>query len=134
MPRACMVADEIAKRADFFSFGTNDLTQTTCGFSRDDAEGKFLSDYLERSILREDPFETIDRSGVGTLVSMARKLGREANPGLKLGVCGEHRGDPKSIEFFHEVGLDYASCSPYRVPVVRLAAAQATLEERGKRD
>ncbi len=127
LPRACATAGEIAERADFFSFGTNDLTQTTCGLSRDDAEGGFLAEYLEEGILEKNPFETIDRDGVGKLVSMACELGREAKPDLKLGICGEHGGDPESIEFFHEVGLDYVSCSPYRVPVARLAAAQAAI-------
>ena len=127
LPRACATAGEIAERADFFSFGTNDLTQTTCGLSRDDAEGGFLTEYLEEGLLQKNPFETIDRDGVGKLVSMACELGRETNPGLKLGICGEHGGDPESIEFFHEVGLDYVSCSPYRVPVARLAAAQAAV-------
>ncbi|CAA9393902.1 MAG: Pyruvate,phosphate dikinase [uncultured Rubrobacteraceae bacterium] len=128
LPRACAVADKIAGEADFFSFGTNDLTQTTCGLSRDDAEGAFLAQYLEGGILSRNPFETIDVDGVGRLVSMACAKGREANPGLKLGICGEHGGDPESIKFFHETGLDYVSCSPYRVPVARLAAAQADLD------
>ena len=128
LPRACAVADKIAGEADFFSFGTNDLTQTTCGLSRDDAEGAFLARYLEGGILSRNPFETIDVDGVGQLVSMACERGREANPDLKLGICGEHGGDPESIKFFHETGLDYVSCSPYRVPVARLAAAQAALD------
>jgi pyruvate,orthophosphate dikinase len=132
LPRACATADEIAERADFFSFGTNDLTQTTCGLSRDDAEGGFLTRYLEEGILEKNPFQTLDRGGVGQLVSMACELGRKANPDLKLGVCGEHGGDPTSIEFFHKVGLDYVSCSPYRVPVARLVAAQVALAERQK--
>jgi pyruvate,orthophosphate dikinase len=127
LPRACTTAGEIAGRADFFSFGTNDLTQTTCGLSRDDAEGSFLTTYLEKGILAKNPFETIDRDGVGKLVSLACEQGREANPDLKLGVCGEHGGDPESIAFFHEAGLDYVSCSPYRVPIARLAAAQAAM-------
>jgi pyruvate,orthophosphate dikinase len=130
LPRACAVADKIAGEADFFSFGTNDLTQTTCGLSRDDAEGAFLARYLEGGILSKNPFETIDVDGVGQLVSMACTKGREANPQLKLGICGEHGGDPESIKFFHETGLDYVSCSPYRVPVARLAAAQAALLEK----
>ncbi len=130
LPRACAVADKIAGEADFFSFGTNDLTQTTCGLSRDDAEGAFLARYLEGGILSKNPFETIDVDGVGQLVSMACERGREANPALKLGICGEHGGDPESIKFFHETGLDYVSCSPYRVPVARLAAAQASLLEK----
>jgi pyruvate,orthophosphate dikinase len=130
LPRACAVAGEIARVADFFSFGTNDLTQMVCGISRDDAEEKFLSDYLKSGILQENPFETLDQEGVGELVHMARERGRETNPHLKLGVCGEHGGDPKSVAFFHEVGLDYVSCSPFRVPGARLAAAQAALKER----
>jgi pyruvate, orthophosphate dikinase len=129
LPRACTTAGEIAERADFFSFGTNDLTQTTCGLSRDDAEGGFLTAYLENGILDKNPFETIDRDGVGRLVSLACERGREAKPDLKLGICGEHGGDPESIEFFHEAGLDYVSCSPYRVPIARLAAAQAAMTE-----
>ncbi|MBA3232105.1 MAG: pyruvate, phosphate dikinase [Acidobacteria bacterium] len=133
LPRACTVADKIAWEADFFSFGTNDLTQTTCGLSRDDAEGAFLAHYLEQGFLTKNPFESIDVDGVGQLVSMACERGREANPHLKLGICGEHGGDPESIRFFHETGLDYVSCSPYRVPVARLAAAQTALEERGSR-
>jgi pyruvate,orthophosphate dikinase len=124
LPRACAVAGEIAEDADFFSFGTNDLTQMVCGMSRDDAEEKFLADYLEGGLLRENPFQTLDRMGVGVFVSMACEGGREAKPSLKLGVCGEHGGDPKSIAFFHEVGLDYVSCSPFRVPIARLVAAQ----------
>jgi pyruvate,orthophosphate dikinase len=127
LPRSCTAAGEIAELADFFSFGTNDLTQTTCGLSRDDAEGGFLARYLEEGILAKNPFETLDHDGVGKLVSMACKLGRKANPSLKLGICGEHGGDPESIAFFHEAGLDYVSCSPYRVPVARLAAARAAL-------
>ncbi len=129
LPRACMTAGEIAERADFFSFGTNDLTQTTCGLSRDDAEGGFLATYLEKGILEKNPFETLDRDGVGRLVSLACERGREANPGLKIGICGEHGGDPESIEFFHEANMDYVSCSPYRVPIARLAAAQAAMTE-----
>jgi pyruvate, orthophosphate dikinase len=124
LPRACAVAGEIAEDADFFSFGTNDLTQMVCGMSRDDAEEKFLADYLEGDLMRENPFQTLDRMGVGVFVSMACEGGREAKPSLKLGVCGEHGGDPKSIAFFHEVGLDYVSCSPFRVPIARLVAAQ----------
>ncbi len=130
LPRACATAGEIAGGADFFSFGTNDLTQTVCGLSRDDAEGAFLARYLEKGILEENPFETIDRGGVGEFISMACERGREANPELKLGICGEHGGDPESIEFCHETALDYVSCSPYRVPVARLAAAQATIGGR----
>ena len=129
VPRACLTAEEIAREAEFFSFGTNDLTQMGCGISRDDA-GKFLPRYIELGIYREDPFVSIDAEGVGQLVRMAVEKGRKEKPKLKIGVCGEHGGDPKSIEFFHEVGLDYVSCSPYRVPVARLAAAQAVLEKR----
>jgi pyruvate, orthophosphate dikinase len=132
LPRACVTAGEIAGGADFFSFGTNDLTQTVCGLSRDDAEGAFLARYLEEGILEKNPFETIDREGVGELISMACERGREANPELKLGICGEHGGDSESIEFCHEAGLDYVSCSSYRVPVARLAAAQAAVGGREK--
>ncbi len=128
LPRACAVADKIAAEADFFSFGTNDLTQMVCGISRDDAEEKFLADYLNGGILSFNPFQTIDRDGVGEFVKTAIDKGRGANHALKLGVCGEHGGDPKSVAFFHEVGLDYVSCSPFRVPGARLAAAQAALE------
>ena len=126
LPRACIVADRIAEHADFFSFGTNDLTQTTFGLSRDDA-GRFLSDYLDTQVLSVDPFVEIDTEGVGGLVRIAVERGRGAKPGLKLGICGEHGGDPASVGFFHRVGLDYVSCSPYRVPLARLAAAQAAL-------
>ena len=127
IPRAALTADEIAKEADFFSFGTNDLTQMTFGFSRDDA-GKFLTDYYDKKIYENDPFAKLDQKGVGKLVKMASTLGREANPNIHLGICGEHGGDPASIEFCHSVGLDYVSCSPYRVPIARLAAAQAALK------
>jgi pyruvate,orthophosphate dikinase len=127
LPRACFVADRIAQHADFFSFGTNDLTQTALGFSRDDIEGKILAKYIDRRILDRSPFETIDRPGVGWLVRLAAWVGREARPDLKLGICGEHGGDPDSIAFFDEAGLDYVSCSPYRVPVARVAAAQAAI-------
>jgi len=116
----------VAKEAEFFSFGTNDLTQMTFGFSRDDV-GKFLRVYQDKKILERDPFATFDAAGTGQLVAMAVAKGRVANPGLKLGICGEHGGDPSSVHFFHKVGLDYVSCSPYRVPVARLAAAQAAL-------
>jgi pyruvate, orthophosphate dikinase len=133
LPRACAVAGEIAEDADFFSFGTNDLTQMVCGMSRDDAEEKFLADYLESGLLRENPFQTLDRKGVGVFVSMACEGGREAKPSLKLGVCGEHGGDPKSIAFFHEVGLDYVSCSPFRVPIARLVAAQVALSAQSEK-
>jgi pyruvate,orthophosphate dikinase len=129
LPRACIRADEIAAHADFFSFGTNDLTQTTLGFSRDDAEGKFLTHYLDDGILRQNPFETLDQSGVGELMELAVERARSAKPDLKLGICGEHGGDPASVAFCHRLGLDYVSCSPYRVPLARLAAAQAALAE-----
>jgi pyruvate,orthophosphate dikinase len=131
LPRACIRADEIAERADFFSFGTNDLTQTALGFSRDDAEGKFLTHYLEDGVLEKNPFETLDVSGVGDLMRIAVERGRSTKPDLKLGICGEHGGEPKSVAFCHELGLDYVSCSPYRVPLARLAAAQAALAEAG---
>jgi pyruvate,orthophosphate dikinase len=131
LPRACFVADRIAAQADFFSFGTNDLTQTALGFSRDDVEGGFLARYLEERIVDRSPFETIDQPGVGWLVRLAAWVGREAKPDLKLGICGEHGGDPESIDFFHMAGLDYVSCSPYRVPVARVAAAQATISHGG---
>jgi len=127
LPRACFVADRIAKHADFFSFGTNDLTQTALGFSRDDVESAFVPTYIERKIIDRSPFETIDAPGVGWLVRLAAWVGRESNPNLKLGICGEHGGDPTSIQFFHEAWLDYVSCSPYRVPIARIAAAQATI-------
>ncbi len=131
LPRACVRADEIATQADFFSFGTNDLTQTALGFSRDDAEGKFLTYYLEDGVLERNPFETLDQSGVGDLMRIAVERGRATKPDLKLGICGEHGGEPKSVLFCHELGLDYVSCSPYRVPLARLAAAQAALAESG---
>jgi pyruvate, orthophosphate dikinase len=127
LPRAALTADEIGAVADFFSFGTNDLTQTTFGFSRDDIEAKFLPKYLERKILARNPFETVD-SGVAQLVEMGCTRGRAANPGIHLGVCGEHGGDPESVKVFFKIGLNYVSCSPYRVPLARLAAAQAALE------
>jgi pyruvate,orthophosphate dikinase len=137
LPRAALTATQIAEVSDFFSFGTNDLTQTTFGMSRDDAEAKFLMRYLEGvdapgldapvKILKENPFQTLDRDGVGRLVSMATQDGRAANAHLEIGICGEHGGDPASIAFCHEQGLDYVSCSPFRVPVARLAAAQAAL-------
>jgi pyruvate,orthophosphate dikinase len=129
LPRACIRADEIAEQADFCSFGTNDLTQTTLGFSRDDAEGKFLTYYLEDGILERNPFETLDQGGVGDLMRIAVERGRSVKPDLKLGICGEHGGEPRSVAFCHALGLDYVSCSPYRVPVARLAAAQAVLKE-----
>jgi pyruvate,orthophosphate dikinase len=129
LPRAALRADEIAAVADFFSFGTNDLTQTTLGMSRDDAEGKFLTFYLEEGVLEQNPFETLDQGGVGDLMRLGVERGRGAKPELKLGICGEHGGEPRSVEFCHALGLDYVSCSPYRVPVARLAAAQAVLKE-----
>jgi pyruvate, orthophosphate dikinase len=131
LPRACVRADEIARDADFFSFGTNDLTQTALGFSRDDAEGKFLTFYLEDGVLEHNPFETLDVSGVGDLMRIGVERGRATKPQLKLGICGEHGGEPKSVAFCHELGLDYVSCSPFRVPLARLAAAQAALAEEG---
>jgi pyruvate,orthophosphate dikinase len=131
LPRAALRADEIAAEADFFSFGTNDLTQTTLGFSRDDAEGKFLTYYLEHGVLQRNPFEVLDEEGVGDLMRIAVERGREAKPGIKLGICGEHGGEPRSVAFCHSLGLDYVSCSPYRVPLARLAAAQAALAEAG---
>ena len=131
LPRACFIANLIARHADFFSFGTNDLTQTALGFSRDDVESKFIPTYIERKILDRSPFETIDSPGVGWLVRLAAWVGREAHPGLKLGICGEHGGDPDSIRFFHNAGLDYVSCSPFRVPIARIAAAQAAIAPDG---
>jgi pyruvate, orthophosphate dikinase len=131
LPRACIRADEIAEFADFFSFGTNDLTQTALGFSRDDAEGKFLTRYLEDGVLSRNPFETLDQSGVGDLMRIAVERGRGAKEDLKLGICGEHGGEPDSVAFCHRLGLDYVSCSPYRVPLARLAAAQASLKDSG---
>jgi pyruvate, orthophosphate dikinase len=129
LPRAALRADEIAEVADFFSFGTNDLTQTTLGMSRDDAEGKFLTFYLEDGVIDANPFETLDLSGVGDLMKIGVERGRSAKPDIKLGICGEHGGEPRSVEFCHRLGLDYVSCSPYRVPLARLAAAQAVLKE-----
>jgi pyruvate,orthophosphate dikinase len=129
VPRAALTADEIAACADFFSFGTNDLTQMTLAFSRDDAEGKFLTLYLESGLLARNPFETLDQSGVGKLVELAVRLARDARDGIKLGICGEHGGDPDSVRFCHRVGLDYVSCSPYRVPIARVAAGQAALDD-----
>jgi pyruvate,orthophosphate dikinase len=130
IPRAALTADEIADHAQFFSFGTNDLTQTTFGISRDDAEKGFLIDYIQSGILPENPFETIDRNGVAQLMAIGVERGRKTRPGLEVGICGEHGGDPKSIAICHELGLNYVSCSPFRVPIARLAAAQAALRER----
>ena len=128
LPRACITADQLAKEADFFSFGTNDLTQMTFGMSRDDA-GSFLPFYTSNGLLENDPTETIDQDGVGQLMLIAVKLGRATKPDLEVGICGEHGGEPKSIAFCHKLGLNYVSCSPYRVPVARLAAAQAALSK-----
>jgi len=130
LPRAALTADKIAEDAEFFSYGTNDLTQTTFGISRDDAEGKFLLKYVEEKILEENPFEVLDREGVGELVKIGTKLGRKTRPNLEVGICGEHGGEPQSVEFCHSVGLNYVSCSPFRVPIARLAAAQAVLKEK----
>jgi pyruvate,orthophosphate dikinase len=130
LPRAALTADEIAKEAEFFSFGTNDLTQTTFGLSRDDA-GRFLPFYVERGILGEDPFQCLDQNGVGRLIQMAVRLGRQARHELKIGICGEHGGESGSVKFCHHAGMNYVSCSPFRVPIARLAAAQAALEEAG---
>ena len=127
IPRAALLADQIAKSAEFFSFGTNDLTQMTFGFSRDDA-GKFLSDYYEKKIFENDPFAHIDQSGVGQLMEIATQKGRTIRQDLKVGICGEHGGDPQSVEFCHRIGLNYVSCSPFRVPIARLAAAQAAIK------
>jgi len=129
LPRAALLAEEIAHEADFFSFGTNDLTQTTLGLSRDDA-GKFLPFYVANGIYKDEPFQKLDQNGVGKLVEMATVAGRKTKPKLKIGICGEHGGDPSSIEFFHKTGLDYVSCSPYRVPIARLTAAQVVIKER----
>jgi len=126
-PRACIRADDIAVEADFFSFGTNDLTQMTLGFSRDDVEGRMMEAYLEHGLLKRNPFETLDDHGVGELVRMGAQRGRATRRDLKLGVCGEHGGDPESIQIFYDAGLDYVSCSPFRVPIARLAAAQAVI-------
>jgi pyruvate,orthophosphate dikinase len=128
LPRAALRAGELAAHAEFFSFGTNDLTQTTLGFSRDDAQGRFLTYYLEHGILARDPFQTIDVDGVGELVRIAIQRGRAVRPTIEIGICGEHGGDPASIAFCEAAGLDYVSCSPFRVPVARLAAAQAALQ------
>jgi pyruvate, orthophosphate dikinase len=127
LPRAALTADEIARSAEFFSFGTNDLTQTTFGLSRDDA-GRFLPNYVDRGILSDDPFQVLDQDGVGKLIGFAVSAGRKVRPELKVGICGEHGGEPRSVKFCHSIGLDYVSCSPYRVPIARLAAAHAALE------
>ena len=129
IPRAALTADEIATEADFFCFGTNDLTQMTFGFSRDDA-GKFLNAYYDKKIFESDPFAKLDQTGVGKLMETAIKLGKPVNPKLHVGICGEHGGDPSSVEFCHKIGLDYVSCSPFRVPIARLAAAQAAIAEK----
>jgi len=126
IPRAALVADQIAEEADFFSFGTNDLTQMTFGYSRDDV-GTFLPYYIDHKILPDDPFQVLDREGVGQLIQIGAERGRSTKPNLKVGICGEHGGEPESVEFFHQVGLDYVSCSPFRVPIARLSAAQARL-------
>jgi len=131
VPRAALTADEIAKEAEFFSFGTNDLTQMGMGFSRDDA-GRFIKVYLNKKILDNDPFQTLDQNGIGKLVAMGVLLGRETRKDLKIGICGEHGGDPESVKFCHRINLTYVSCSPYRVPVAKLAAAQAVIEEKHK--
>lgn len=133
LPRAALTAHEIAMDAEFFSFGTNDLTQTTYGFSRDDI-GKFLPKYLEMKILGKDPFVTLDQEGVGELMRIAVERGRSARGNLKIGICGEHGGDPESVEFCHRLNFHYVSCSPFRVPIARLAAAQAALKEKGAKD
>jgi pyruvate,orthophosphate dikinase len=133
LPRAALTADEIATKAEFFSFGTNDLTQTTFGLSRDDA-GRFLPGYIGSGIFPDDPFQVLDQKGVGRLIDFAVDRGRAARPTLKVGICGEHGGEPRSVTFCHGIGLDYVSCSPYRVPVARLAAAQAALAEAGNTD
>jgi pyruvate,orthophosphate dikinase len=129
IPRACLLADKMAETAEFFSFGTNDLTQMGFGFSRDDIGG-FLGDYLDKKILKADPFQTIDQEGIGQLIDMAVTKGRAVNPGLKIGICGEQGGDPASVEFCYNTGMNYVSCSPYRVPIARLAAAHAAITAR----
>ena len=131
-PRAALIADSVGSQAEYFSFGTNDLTQLTLGFSRDDA-GKFLPYYLKNGIYEKDPFQSIDQKGVGILVQMAVQKGRSVRKDLELGVCGEHGGDPASVEFFHRSGLDYVSCSPFRVPIARLAATQAAIKDAPKK-
>jgi pyruvate,orthophosphate dikinase len=131
VPRAAIIAEHIAEHAEFFSFGTNDLTQTTFGISRDDAETGFLTEYLNKGILQRNPFGTLDQNGVGYLMELGVKLGRKRRKNLQVGICGEHGGDPASIAFCHRIGLDYVSCSPYRVPVARLAAAHAAIGTHG---
>jgi pyruvate,orthophosphate dikinase len=131
LPRAALTADRMADVAEFFSFGTNDLTQTTWGFSRDDVEGAFFHPYTEKGVFSVSPFETIDRQGVGRLMQIAIEEGRSTRPDIKLGVCGEHGGDPESIHFFHAVGLDYVSCSPFRIPIARLEAGRAAVLSGG---
>lgn len=126
LPRAAMVADDLARHADFFSFGTNDLTQTTFGLSRDDST-RFLDHYQQIGVLDDDPFAVLDQDGVGQLIKLAVQRGRETQPALKVGICGEHGGEPSSVQFCHEAGLDYVSCSPYRIPIARMAAAQAAI-------
>jgi pyruvate,orthophosphate dikinase len=133
LPRAAIRAGDLAKSAEFFSFGTNDLTQTTFGISRDDS-GRFLDAYIDKGIFEKDPFVSLDQEGVGDLIRIAIERGRAQRPGMKMGICGEHGGDPASITFCEEVGLDYVSCSPYRTPIARLAAAQATLASGGAKD
>ncbi len=130
IPRAALTADEFAETAEFFSFGTNDLTQTTFGISRDDAESGFLMEYLQRGILKENPFASIDANGVGKLMQIGVELGRKVRPGMEIGICGEHGGDPKSIQICHDLGLNYVSCSPFRVPIARLAAAHAAMANK----
>jgi pyruvate,orthophosphate dikinase len=130
IPRACLTADKIAVYADFFSFGTNDLTQMTFGYSRDDAEGKFLARYIEDGILESDPFSTVDIDGVGELMKIAVSRGKKTRPDIEIGICGEHGGDPDTVAFCHRIGLDYVSASPYRIPIARLAGARAQIEER----
>jgi pyruvate,orthophosphate dikinase len=132
LPRACVTSDEIAAVADFYSFGTNDLTQTVFGLSRDDA-GRFLPQYVEEGILADDPFVSVDQTGVGAFMKIAVEKGRKVKKNLKLGICGEHGGEPKSVEFCHNIGLDYVSCSPFRVPIARFAAAQAQLRMKRKK-
>ena len=132
LPRAAVTADHIAPESDFFSFGTNDLTQTTWGFSRDDVESSFFDEYFDYSVFGTSPFESIDTHGVGAMVQMGTERGRKANPNIHVGVCGEHGGDPASIHFFAEIGLDYVSCSPFRVPVARLEAGRAAISNESE--